>query len=56
MDLNKLEENPLNDNFNCIIKKVNEIIEAINTPVVVNPPKAVGLPQKALVKKKVVKK
>jgi len=27
--LDKLEENPLNDNFNCIIKKVNEMIEVV---------------------------
>jgi len=27
--LDKLEENPLNDNFNCIIKKVNEMIDVV---------------------------
>lgn len=54
MNLDKLEENPLNDNFNCIIKKVNEmidVVEGMRNQLVVPAVKKATVSKKATVKK-----
>ena len=49
--MDKIEENPLNENLNVIIKKVNELVDIMNKPA----PKAAPVVAKAAVKKTVKK-
>ena len=48
--VDKIEENPLNENLNVIIKKVNELVDIANKPAPKAAPAAKAAPKKTVKK------